>query len=197
MRHVVRMEAQPGWKRARIYSVGHSTRSLVAFIALLRSHDIKVVADVRSLPGSRAMPQFNREVLERMLPLAGIEYVHLPKLGGRRRTRKDSTNTGWRHPSFRGYADFMQTKEFSDGLEELRGVARRGPVALLCAEAVRWRCHRTLIADALFARGVIVQHIESATRVKPHEPTPFARFHGTEVGYPPPTEDRDEPAPAP
>lgn len=152
---------------------------------LLRAHGVKVLADIRTVPRSRANPQFDQEALKKTLRAAKIRYAHLAALGGLRHARKDSTqNAGWRNASFRGYADYMQTPEFEAGLEELRALAARGPVAIMCAEALRWRCHRSLVCDALFARGVVARHIASRTRAQSHSPTPFARIRGLQVTYP-------------
>jgi len=174
----------PGWGRARIYTVGHSTRSVEELVALLQAHGIQTLVDIRTVPRSRTNPQFNRDTLPRTLAAADIRYVHLAKLGGLRRARADSPNGAWRNASFRGYADYMQTDEFARGLEELRELTPDGPLALMCAEAVRWRCHRSLVADALYARGVAVLHISSRTRAEPHKLTPFAQLHGRQVLYP-------------
>lgn len=174
----------PGWGKARIYSVGHSTHPAAEFVELLQAHGIQTLVDIRTVPRSRTNPQFNRDTLPRTLAKADIRYVHLPRLGGLRRTSRDSPNTAWRNASFRGYADYMQTEEFARGLEELRELTPDGPLALMCAEAVRWRCHRTLVSDALYARGVQVLHISSRTRARPHELTPFAELHGRRVLYP-------------
>jgi uncharacterized protein (DUF488 family) len=141
-----------------------------------------------TVPRSRTNPQFNQDTLPRTLARADLRYVHLPRLGGLRRTSKDSPNTAWRNASFRGYADYMQTDEFARGLEELRELTEDGPLALMCAEAVRWRCHRSLVADALFARGVEVLHITRRTRAEPHKLTPFAELRGAQVLYPGPYE---------
>lgn len=171
---------------ARIYGIGHSTRSIEEFIELLRSHGVATVADVRSIPGSRKFPQFNSEPLRRALADAGIEYQRIPLLGGRRSTAigKSDASAAWRNPSFRAYAEYMQTPEFEEGLRQLLRLARDGPVAVLCAEAVPWRCHRSLIADALVARGIEVDQIISGTRATPHRLTPFAHLDGTHVTYP-------------
>lgn len=173
----------------RLLTIGHSTRSLDTFLELLRAHDVATVADVRRLPGSNRFPHFNRDALEESLPAAGIAYRHLAALGGRRRTRaKDqaaSPNGAWRNASFRAYADYLETPEFQAGLDELVALAKRGPVAIMCAEAVHFRCHRLLIADALFARGFVVEHIASRSAPTPHRLTPFARLDGTHVTYPP------------
>lgn len=168
-----------------VLTVGHSTRSIEDFIEILRAQGVKRLADVRTVPRSRRNPQFNRDALPESLRAAGIRYVHLPGLGGLRHARRDSVNTGWRNASFRGYADYMQTAEFAANLEELMKLARREQIAIMCAEAVPWRCHRSLIADALLARGVKVEHILSATRRQPHARTPFAKLEGTSVTYPP------------
>jgi len=178
--------AAPGWGKARVLAIGHSTRPIEELVALLQTCGVACVADVRTIPRSRRNPQFSTEALARSLPAAGIAYAHLPRLGGLRHTRKDSLNAGWRNASFRGYADHMQTAEFEEGLLELRALARGGPVAVLCAEAVPWRCHRSLIADALFARGVLVEHVVGKGRTRPHRLTPFAVVEGRGVSYPAP-----------
>ncbi len=180
-----RRPVAPGWEDVKIFAVGHSTRSTEEMIDLLWSHGIATLADIRTVPRSRTNPQFNLEAFPAALASAGIRHVHLAALGGLRHARPDSPNTGWRNASFRGFADYMQTAGFEAGLEELRIIAREGPVAIMCAEALRWRCHRSLVADALFARGVVVEHIVSPKRTEPHNPTPFARFRGTRVTYPP------------
>lgn len=179
------MKRSAGWKRASVYSVGHSTRTLKEFIELLRAHDVDILADVRSLPGSKRLPHFDKENLAITLPEAGIEYRHLPLLGGLRKGRKDSPNTGWHNASFRSYADYMGTDAFEEGLEKLRKLTLQGRVSLMCAEAVPWRCHRSLIADALHARGVEVHQISSKTKADVHRPTAFAVFEGARVTYPP------------
>jgi uncharacterized protein (DUF488 family) len=187
--------AAPGWGRARILAIGHSTRPIEAFVSLLREAGVAVVADVRTIPRSRANPQFEGPALARALARAGIGYVHLPRLGGLRHARKDSPNRAWRNASFRGYADHMLTPEFEEGLCELRELAKTGPVALVCAEAVPWRCHRSLLADALAARGVRVEHIVGKGRTTPHRITPFARIEGRRVTYPAAAEGDTAPAP--
>jgi len=184
--------AAPGWGRARVLAVGHSTRPLAELLELLRSCAVATLADVRTIPRSRRNPQFSMAQLARALPRVGIRYVHLPRLGGLRHARKDSPNRAWRNASFRGYADYMQTGEFEEGLVELRALAREGPVALMCAEAVPWRCHRSLLADARFARGVVVEHIVGRGRTRPHRLTPFAALEGRRVTYPPEPGDSDE-----
>jgi uncharacterized protein (DUF488 family) len=173
-----------GWGRARIYAVGHSTRTAEELVELLHAHGVETLADIRTVPRSRTNPQFNRDALPRTLAAAGLRYAHLPRLGGLRRPRPDSPNAAWRNTSFRGYADYMLTEDFAQGLEELRLLAQEGPVAIMCAEALRWRCHRSLVADALYARGVQALHITSRTRAEPHRLTPFAELHGRQVLYP-------------
>ena len=172
-------------KTAVVLTVGHSTRSLESFIELLQAHGVKRVLDVRTVPRSLRNPHFNREALSDSLSQAKIRYAHLKQLGGFRRPRPDSLNTGWRNSSFRGFADYMQTPEFAAGLAKLMKFASRAQVALMCAEAVPWRCHRSLIADALLVRGVRVAHISSPARSQEHRLTPFARAEGTRITYPP------------
>ena len=167
-----------------IFTIGHSTRPLDEFIAILRAHQIQALADVRLIPGSRRYPHFNDGALAVSLPAAGIEYVPFKSLGGRRRPLKDSINTGWRNESFRGYADFMQTDAFVGALDELMQRARAKRTAIMCAEAVPWRCHRSLIADALLARGWNVFDLMSPTSAPPHKLRPFAVVRGTRVTYP-------------
>ena len=167
-----------------VLTVGHSTRALESFIQLLQAHGVKRVIDVRTVPRSRRNPQFNGETLPNNLSQAKIRYTHLKELGGLRHPRPDSLNTGWRNASFRGFADYMQTPEFAAGLAKLIKLASRAPVAVMCAEAVPWRCHRSLIADALLVRGVCVEHITTPTRRHEHRLTPFARAEGTRITYP-------------
>lgn len=167
-----------------ILTAGHSTRPIGEFLGLLRAHGVELVADVRTVPRSRRNPQFNREALPASLAAEGIEYLHMPELGGLRRPRKDSINSAWRNESFRGYADYMQTPEFAAALARLIELGSGRRVAVMCAEAVPWRCHRSLIADALAARGIEVRHIMSETQARPHEVTPFARIEGNRVTYP-------------
>jgi uncharacterized protein (DUF488 family) len=167
-----------------LWTIGHSNRPIEELIAMLRAHGIEVLADVRSVPRSRHNPQFNRETLPGELAAAGIEYRHMPGLGGLRKARKDSRNTGWRNDSFRGYADYMETAEFEASLEELLRLAEERRVAVMCAEAVPWRCHRSLIADAATARGGEVRHIMSAEKADAHKMTSFARVEGGKVTYP-------------
>jgi uncharacterized protein (DUF488 family) len=167
-----------------IFTVGHSTRSAEDFVALLKSHRIELLVDVRTVPRSRHNPQFNRDTLPETLRRAGIDYLHLAELGGLRKPRADSTNAGWRNLSFRGFADYMETPEFDKGLARLMDAAKTRRLAIMCAEAVPWRCHRSLIGDALAAGGVEVFELSSVTQAQPHRMTPFARVEGTRVSYP-------------
>lgn len=167
-----------------VLTIGHSTRAITEFIRLLRAHGVERLIDVRTIPRSKHNPQFNRERLSRSLRRSHIRYRHMPGLGGLRHARKNSTNTGWRNTSFRGYADYMNTAAFRRSLERCIRSARREQVALMCAEAVPWRCHRSLIADALVARGIAVSEIVSGVQQRPHSLTPWARLEGTQVTYP-------------
>src|SRR6185312_134074 len=151
-----------------VWTIGHSNRPFDEFLGLLAGNRIEALADVRRFPGSRKHPQFHRDALSRSLPEAGVEYVPMPELGGRRRPRPDSRNTAWRNESFRGYADYMETAEFRGGIERLLGLARRKRTAVMCAEATWWRCHRALIADDLKAAGIAVFHILGARKCEPH-----------------------------
>jgi uncharacterized protein (DUF488 family) len=169
---------------AAMWTVGHSTRSGEELVALLAGHGIVRLVDVRTLPRSRRNPQFNQEALPATLEVAGIAYVHMPGLGGLRSPRPDSTNLAWRNPGFRGYADYMQTPEFATNLAALVELAGRGRAAVMCAEAVPWRCHRSLLADALAVRGVRVEHILSPGLAEPHALTAWAHVEGTTVTYP-------------
>lgn len=175
----------PGQPAGRaVYTIGHSTRDIDRFIALLEREHIQHVADVRSFPGSRRYPQFGRESLAASLAARGIGYSHHPELGGRRHARPDSPNGAWRNESFRGYADYMLTPAFATALDVLLDRAARERTAIMCAEAVPWRCHRSLVSDALVARGVDVQHILDA-RTEPHHLTPFAVVTDGVLYYPP------------
>ena len=169
-----------------VSTVGHSTHPIDEFIGILRAHGIRRLIDVRTIPRSRRNPQFSRENLPGSLQSAGIEYHHMPGLGGLRHPRKDSTNTGWRNASFRGYADYMQTPEFGENLDRLIDLASDTATAIMCAEAVPWRCHRSLISDALAARDIPVFDILSAAKSQPHAMTPFAKVEGRRVTYPAP-----------
>ena len=165
-------------------TIGHSTRTLEEFIGLLLTHGASCVVDVRTVPRSRHNPQFNKASLPRPLKKAGMGYVHLPGLGGLRHAKRDSLNVGWRNASFRGYADHMQTPEFAQSLGELVPLANQEQIVLMCAEAVPWRCHRSLIADALLVRGIRTEDIMSPTRRQVHTLTPFAKVRGTVITYP-------------
>jgi uncharacterized protein (DUF488 family) len=177
--------SNPGTAPSTLFTVGHSNRSWEEFVTLLTSHEIAAVADVRRFPGSRRLPQFNDANLAQALPKCGIAYLPFPALGGRRKPNPDSINTGWRNDSFRAYADYMQTAEFTTALDELTQAASRRATAVMCAEAVPWRCHRSLIADAMIIRGWRVLDVMSPTSAKPHKLTPFARVDGTRITYPP------------
>jgi uncharacterized protein (DUF488 family) len=168
----------------RIYTIGHSTRSFDTFIALLDAHGVRRMADIRTIPGSRRHPQFEREALAGALAARGVGYRHFPGLGGRRHPRRDSPHTGWRNESFRGYADYMGTGAFDDALDQLLAFARVAPTAVMCAEAVWWRCHRGLLADALVLRGVEVLHITSSAAPARHQLNPMARVVEGRVTYP-------------
>lgn len=156
-----------------LFTIGHSTRGWNEFVDILKAHDVQQLADVRTIPRSRRNPQFNKEALTVWLPPQGIDYLHLPQLGGLRKPRSDSTNSAWRNENFRGYADYMETAEFKEALTAVIDVANGRRTALMCAEAVPWRCHRSLLGDALVARGLAVEHIMSPTSRKPHALTPF------------------------
>ncbi len=172
------------WRGVNILTIGHSTRSLDELLASLRSFEVAILVDVRTIPHSRHNPQFERRTLASFLRRRRVRYVHLPALGGLRKTRKDSINTAWRSPSFRGFADYMQTPAFAAGLSELHALTEEGRVALMCAEAVPWRCHRSLIADALTARGAHVVHITGEAHAIPHRLTNFAQVERGRVTYP-------------
>ncbi len=168
-----------------VMTIGHSTHTLEVFIGLLREHAVQTVVDIRTIPRSRHNPQFNKETLPQSLEAAGIHYVHLSGLGGLRHPYADSPNTGWRNASFRGFADYMQTPEFEENLHELLDLLVKERVALMCAEAVPWRCHRSLIADALSLRRIRVAHIMGRGHVETHTVTPWAKVSGTSITYPP------------
>lgn len=170
-----------------LYTIGHSTRSLEDLLRFLRASHIVCLADVRTIPRSRHTPQFNREALGVALPKAGLQYVHLSQLGGLRRSSgKGSPNSGWRNAGFRGFADYMQTDEFARGLDELWAIAGQVRTAIMCAEALYWRCHRSLIADAFTVRGGRVRHILSDRKVEEHRMTPFAVVVEGRITYPAP-----------
>jgi uncharacterized protein (DUF488 family) len=170
-----------------VFTIGHSTRPLQDFIDLIAGYEIELVVDVRSVPRSRRNPQFNRETFPAALRAAGIGYEHAADLGGFRRAGPASPNAGWRNASFRGYADYMQTAAFIASLERVMELAQSRRLVLMCAEAVPWRCHRSLIADALVVRGIRVKEIVSAKRAQAHAVTSFAQVDGTAITYPPQT----------
>jgi uncharacterized protein (DUF488 family) len=168
-----------------ICTVGHSTHSLDAFLKMLKLHSVTHILDVRTIPRSRRNPQFNKDALPVPLQLEGIGYTHLPELGGLRRTYPQSVNTGWRNESFRGYADYMQTDEFAEGVDKVMELAVHECCALMCAEVLPWRCHRSLIADALMLRGAKVEDIIGPQARKAHKLTPWAHVDGLKIIYPP------------
>lgn len=177
-------KAKRGNCRTTLWTVGHSTRSVADFIALLCAHGIQQLVDVRTIPRSRHNPQFNYDCLPESLKQAGVHYLHMPALGGLRHARRDSINTAWRNASFRGFADYMQTPEFDLALKDLIRVARNRRTAIMCAEAVPWRCHRSLISDALLIRGFNVEEITSVTGTRPHILIPWSCVVGQRITYP-------------
>lgn len=177
--------ADAHWPEGTIFTVGHSTLSIERFAALLGIYGIRQLADIRTVPRSRHNPQFNADALGASLAADHIIYLPMPALGGLRQPRQDSPNGGWRNKSFRGYADYMQTTAFQDAVEALIRAGKRKRTAIMCAEAVPWRCHRSLVADALIVRGVPVVEILSETSSRPHTLTPFAHVEGTSITYPP------------
>jgi uncharacterized protein (DUF488 family) len=172
-----------------VFTLGHGTRSLEEFVHILKTAGIQLVVDIRTIPRSRHNPQFNRETLPAALATERIGYQHLAVLGGLRRPKRDSPNGAWRNASFRGFADYMQTPEFSSALDHLEDLARKSRLVLVCAETVPWRCHRSLIADALVARGLPVHHLLDARHGQPHRLTPWARVRGRQVTYPSSADD--------
>jgi len=185
------MSADAAGGALTVLSVGHSTHGITEFIELLKGHGVTCVADVRTVPRSRHNPQFGQAPLRAELAEAGLKYVHLPGLGGLRHAGASSINMGWRNASFRGYADYMQTPAFGEALSELIELCRGERVALMCAEALPWRCHRSLIADALSVRGIAVEHIMGPGKRQAHTLTPFAAVDGTLITYPAPGEGAD------
>ena len=167
-----------------VMTIGHAARSLEEFIGLLHENGIELVVDVRTIPKSRHNPQFNRETLPEKLKEAETDYLHMAGLGGLRHTRADSLNTGWHNPSFRGFADYMQSDEFSENIEELADLAGKKKIVLMCAETLPWRCHRSLIGDALIIRGIDVVDIFTSKSTKTHVITSMAKVHGMRVTYP-------------
>lgn len=172
----------PSGKRT-IYTIGHSTHTLSDFVTMLQSFGIEVLADIRGLPGSRKFPHFDKENLELSLKENGIRYVHLAELGGRRKVHKDSKNTRWHNASFRGYADYMETEGFEKGIAKLETIALQAPAAYMCAEAVWWRCHRSMVSDYLKAKGWTVLHIMTAGKAEEHTYTAPARVVGNCIFY--------------
>jgi uncharacterized protein (DUF488 family) len=175
-----------------VCTIGHSNRTIEEFIGLLKQNGIACVLDIRTVPKSRHNPQFGQDILPESLSAAGIGYRHLAGLGGLRRPHKDSPNAGWRNTSFRGYADYMQTDEFSRNVDAVAALARTTRCVLMCAEAVPWRCHRSLVADALLLRDIPVEHIIGPQKRRPHTLTPFARVDGGRITYPPGEEQKEE-----
>jgi uncharacterized protein (DUF488 family) len=167
-----------------VYAIGHSTRTIDEFIEILRAHSISMLADIRTIPKSRHNPQFNEDELTRSLEDKGITYMHFKELGGLRKAKKDSVNTDWQNASFRGFADYMQTREFASAIRRLMQLAKQGRVAVMCAEGNPFRCHRSLVADALTVRKVRVLHVTSKTSVREHTLTKFAKVSGTKITYP-------------
>jgi uncharacterized protein (DUF488 family) len=167
-----------------ILTIGHSTRTLAEFVELLKAYGATLVVDVRTVPCSRHNPQFNEETLPSTLKPYGVKYIHMPDIGGLRRPKHDSVNLAWRNSSFRGYADYMQTKEFTDNLLKIIALSRENCLALMCAEALPWRCHRSLLSDALVVRHVKVEHIISSTSCIKHELNEMAHVEGTRITYP-------------
>jgi len=174
----------PERRKPVVYTIGHSTRPIGDFLALLQAHGVRQVADVRTIPRSRHNPQFNQDELRKSLADAGIGYRHLKAVGGLRHAARDSVNLGWRNISFRGFADYMQTEEFAQGLGQLEDLARRRVTAIMCAEGNPWRCHRSLIADALTKRGWQVMEISSRRTARLHRLTPFLRVRAGRLTYP-------------
>jgi uncharacterized protein (DUF488 family) len=175
---------------SQIWTIGHSTRDIDDFIAALKANEIELVADVRMLPGSKRYPQFNKESLADSLQKVGIRYEHFPELGGRRKPKADSRNMAWRNAAFRGYADYMETDDFGKEADRLVRLAQeRGPTAIMCAEAVWWRCHRALISDFLKARDVNVTHIIDVKKTEPHPFTSAARMINGALSYESPREE--------
>ncbi|WP_194828195.1 DUF488 domain-containing protein [Nocardia sp. XZ_19_231] len=173
-----------------VYTIGHSTRTTDEFVGLLNDYGVTRLVDIRTVPRSRHNPQFDREALQEVLQAASIRYLYLAALGGLRHGESSDANAGWRNASFRAYANYMQTPEFAAGIDELVELAGEATTAVMCAEAVPWRCHRSLVGDALLVRGAQVRDIMSATRAPDHQLTNFAHVDGTTITYPPPREER-------
>jgi len=167
-----------------IYTIGHSTHPIDEFLKILHAYSIRKLVDIRTIPRSAHNPQFEQTNLEPALKDGKIAYLHMPALGGLRNTTRESPNTGWRNKSFRGFADYMQTPQFQEAIDELIDIGKKAPVAIMCAEAVPWRCHRSLIGDALLVRNVNVEDIFTETSAKPHKLTPWAHVDGLRIVYP-------------
>ncbi len=178
------MEKKAAPKADLVFTIGHSTRKIEDFLSLLREHAAELLTDVRTIPKSRHNPQFNSEAIEKALRENGLDYVHMKGLGGLRHPKKDSPNTAWRTSSFRGYADYMQTDDFRENLEKMIALAGKQQTVIMCAEAVPWRCHRSLISDALLVRGIKVVHIISKDSLLDHTLTPWAKVDGLSITYP-------------
>ncbi len=179
------VKEQTSEQKTIVFTIGHSTRPVPEFIEIIRAYGIKKVIDIRTIPKSRHNPQFNEDALRESLRAVKIGYLHMKGLGGLRHALKDSPNTGWRNASFRGFADYMQTEDFKDNLEKLIEETEKQATVVMCAETVPWRCHRSLIGDALFVRGVPVRHILSAGSSRDHTLTPWAKVKGRKITYPP------------
>ncbi len=179
------MKAQPGAQDTVIFTIGHSTRPVSEFIEIIKAYGIKKVVDVRTIPKSRHNPQFNKDELKESLKVVKIGYLHMKGLGGLRHALKDSPNMGWKNASFRGFADYMQTEEFKEALDNLMSEVQKRATVIMCAEALPWRCHRSLIGDALLTRGIHVIDIMSITSSRDHTLTPWAKVHGSKITYPP------------
>jgi uncharacterized protein (DUF488 family) len=171
-------------EKSLVLTIGHATRPIEEFISLLKENEVGCVLDIRTVPRSRHNPQFNRDALPDSLAAAGIGYRHIAGLGGLRHARADSPNKAWRNASFRGYADYMQTPEFTENVDDLAQLAGTTRCVLMCAESVPWRCHRSMVADALVVRGIPVEHIMGPHKRNPHKLTPFAHVEGTHITYP-------------
>jgi len=185
------MKERTSEQRTVVFTIGHSTRSVTEFIEIIKVYGIKKVADIRTIPKSRHNPQFNTDALSESLKAVKIAYLHMEGLGGLRRALKDSQNTAWRNASFRGFADYMQTEAFEENLDKLLAAAAKCPTVIMCAEAVPWRCHRSLIADALFIRGVLVTHIMGMNSSRKHALTPWAKVEGRKLIYPPSPDNQE------
>ena len=179
------MKERTSEQKTVVFTIGHSTRPVSEFVEIIKAYGIKKVVDIRTIPKSRHNPQFNEDTLRESLKAVKIGYLHMKGLGGLRHALKDSPNMAWRNASFRGFADYMQTEEFEENLEKLIEAAEKRATVIMCAEAVPWRCHRSLVGDALLIRGVQVRHIMSASSSRDHTLTPWAEAKGTKITYPP------------